>query len=192
VTIEEAIAQLEVDIKRLKVHYDMFFSGAMPRQPYELRKQVDQLIREFNNAAIRKYHHRFMLNTLVGRYNTLCELWGKQLRATEEGGRAAAFSAILEKSPPPARRRQASADEVFYSVSVTDPAAEPEAMRRLYDRYLEARHSDQGRPLIKLESFVKQIAKQAEALRESSGCSSIEFRILRRGDSVSLKARAGK
>ena len=191
-TIEEAIAQLEVDIKRLKVHYDMFFSGAMQRQPYELRKQVDTLIRTFNNTPIRKYHHRFMLNTLVGRYNTLCELWGKQLRATEEGGRTAAVSTILNRQHAPPPRRAQEGEEIFFSVNVRNPEAEPDAMRRLYEQYLEARHTEQGRPQIKLENFIKQILRQAETLKEASGCETIEFRILRKGESVSLKARAGK
>ena len=191
-TIEEAIAQLEVDLKRLKVHYDMFFSGAMPRQPYELRKQVDTLIRTFSNASIRKYHHRFMLNTLVGRYNTMCELWGKQLRATEEGGRAAAVSSILNRTPSAAARRARANEEVYYSVNVGNPESEPDSMRALYERYLEARPTEAGKPRIKLESFVKQLARQAESLKQASGCQTIEFRILRNGESVSLKARAGK
>ena len=191
-TIEEAIAQLEVDIKRLKVHYDMFFSGAMPRQPYEVRKQVEQLIRSLNNTTIKKYHHRFMLNTLMGRYNTLCELWGKQLRSQEEVGRAAAIAAILERTPRATPRRAREAEEVYYSVNVSDPISEPEAMLALYESYLKARKAEDGRPQIKLESFVKQIVKQAETLKESSGCETIEFRILRKGQSVSLKARASR
>jgi hypothetical protein len=133
-----------------------------------------------------------MLNTLVGRYNTLCELWGKQLRATEEGGRAAAVSTILNRQHVPPSRRAQEGEELCFSVNVRDPEAEPEAMNRLYEQYLEARHMEQGRPQIKIESFMKQIIRQAESLKEASGCETIEFRILRKGESVSLKARAGK
>ena len=191
-TVEEAIAQLEVDIKRLKVHYDMFFSGAMPRQPYELRKQVDTLIRTFNNTSIRKYHHRFMFNTLVGRYNMLCELWGKQLRAIEEGGRSAAVASILNRASSSAPRHVPETEELCFSVSIRNPVAEPEVMRELSEHYLEARRTESGHPQIKLESFVKQIVRQAERLKGASGCETIEFRVLRKGDAVSLKARAGK
>ena len=31
--IEEAIEKFEVDLKRLKILYDMFFTGAQKRQP---------------------------------------------------------------------------------------------------------------------------------------------------------------
>lgn len=191
-TIEEAIEKLEVDLKRLKVHYDMFFTGALPRQPYELRKQVEALIRTSNTSSIKKYHHRFMLNTLIGRYNTMCELWGKQLRSQEESGRAAAVAAIMQKSPHPPAPSAHDAEEVYYAVNVRHPESEQDAMKALYDQYLEARKADSSRPQIKLESFVKQISKQAESLRESTGCETIEFRVLRKGQSVSLKARANR
>jgi len=193
-TIEEAIEQLEAGIKRLKVQYDMFFAGASQRPPYELRRQVEQLIRTFSNASIRKYHHRFQLNTLIGRYNALSELWGKQLRSNEEGGRAAAAAAAaaaVTGTPAAHAKPDKDGEQVFFSVQVSNPEAEPEAMRALYERYLEARKSNaSGRPAIKLESFVQQIARQASNLKETSGCPSIEFRILRKGSTVSLKARA--
>ena len=190
-TIEEAIEQLEAGIKRLKVQYDMFFAGASQRPPYELRRQVEQLIRTFSNASIRKYHHRFQLNTLIGRYNALSELWGKQLRSNEEGGRAAAAAAAAAGTPAAHARPGKDGEQVCFSVRVTNPEAEPQAMRALYESYLEARNSNaSGRPAIKLESFVQQIARQASNLKETSGCPSIEFRILRKGSTVSLKARA--
>ena len=70
--LDEAIEKFEVDIKRLKILYDMFFTGAQKRQPYELRKQMEAMVRFFANAPVRKYQHRFQLNTLIGRYTTWC------------------------------------------------------------------------------------------------------------------------
>lgn len=203
-TVEESLDQLEFGIKRLKVQYDMFFTGALKRQPYELRRQIDQSIRSFSISPLKKYHHRFHLNTLVGRYNALCEFWNKQLRSFEEGGRSAAAASHHRARPAPQVAARIAArvadgdtdkdagEKVLFSIQVTNPEAEPETMRALYDSYVAARRADSGRPSLKLESFVKQVARQASNLKNTSGCETLEFRILVKGDAVSLKARAGK
>jgi hypothetical protein len=193
--LEQAIEQFEVNLKRLKILYDMFFTGAQKRQPYELRKQMEATVRFFANAPVRKYQHRFQLNTLVGRYNTMCELWGKQLRQSEMSGRAgaaAAAAAASHRTHTPHERRTPDGEQVFFAIEVRDPSSEPDAMDALYKRYLAARQSTSGRPALKLESFVQQLSKQAKGLRESSGAQSIEFRVVKTGDNVSLKARVGK
>jgi hypothetical protein len=194
--LEEAIEQFEVNIKRLKILYDMFFTGAQKRQPYELRKQMEAMVRFFANAPVRKYQHRFQLNTLIGRYNTMCELWGKQLRTSEISGRAGAAAAAAalaaNRSLTPHERRAQDGEQVYFAIEVRDPSSEPDAMDALYKRYLSARQSASGRPALKLESFVQQLSKQAKGLRESSGADSIEFRVVKTGDNVSLKARVGK
>ena len=203
-TIEEALEQFDTSIKRLKAQYDMFLLGTTKRQPFELRKQVDGLARGFNNYSM-KYHHRFQLNTLTGHYNALCELWNKQLRALEEGrpipgigmGRNAKDRlrpAGRAPSTPSADSGAAAenAEQVVYSIVMKNPESEEDSIRSLYERYLEARQTEGGRPQIRLESFAKQVAKQAETLKASSGCDALEFRILRKGESITLKARKGR
>jgi len=195
--LEEAIEKFEVDLKRLKILYEMFFTGAQKRQPFELRKQMEAMVRFFANAPVRKYQHRFQLNTLIGRYNTMCELWGKHLRMSEMSGRAgaaaaAAATAANHRLTPHDRRTAQDGEQVYFAIEVRDPASEHDAMDALYKRYLAARQSTSGRPALKLDSFVQQLAKQAAGLREASGAKSIEFRVVKTGDNVSLKARVGK
>jgi len=38
--LEEELDDLEVKLRQLKQQYDIFFSGAAPRQPFENRKEV--------------------------------------------------------------------------------------------------------------------------------------------------------
>jgi hypothetical protein len=158
---------------------------------------MEAMVRFFGNAPVRKYQHRFQLNTLVGRYNTMCELWGKQLRMSEVSGRAAgaaaaAAASAANRSLTPHERRAQDGEQVYFAIEVRDPSSEPDAMDALYKRYLSARQSTSGRPALKLESFVQQLAKQAAGLRDSSGARSIEFRVVKNGDNVSLKARVGR
>lgn len=180
-------------MRRLKVQYEMFFAGSLKRQPLDLRREVDQIIHGFSNTRIRSYAHRFQFNSIVSKYNAHIQLWSKQLRAREEGGTRVnpATTHAPHPAPGPAAAATDGGPEECFKLSVADLGAETESMRRLYDRYQEARAAaaTSAKPL-KLESFVRQIAKQAEEIRQNLGCDSIEFRILKKGDSVSLKARA--
>lgn len=188
-TIEEAIVRLEDSLRRLKVQYEMFFAGSLKRQPLDLRREVEQIIHTHSNTAIRNYAHRFQFNTLVSRYNALFQYWTKQLRTREEGGRAAGLG--TQSAPhPKLTGRSAGGEAVLFHVRISNPEADTESMRALYEQYLQAKHAGGGDTTpLKLESFVKQVSMQASDLLETAGCSSIEFRILKNGDSVSLRAR---
>jgi hypothetical protein len=136
---------------------------------------------------VRKYQHRFQLNTLIGRYNTMCELWGKQLRMSEMIGRAGAprprrgdgraTTASLRTSAA----RLPDGEQVYFAIEVRDPSSEPDAMDALYKRYLAARQSTSGRPALKLDSFVQQLAKQAAACGKRREPNRSSFASSRRG-----------
>ena len=108
------------------------------------------------------------------------------------GAAAAAAASAANRSLSPHERRSTDGEQVYFAIEVRDPSSERDAMDALYKRYLAARQSASGRPALKLESFVQQLSKQAASLREASGAKSIEFRDVKAGDNVSLKARVGK
>ena len=124
------------------------------------------------------------LNSLISRYNSLSELWGKTLRTREEGTRPAA--ALVEAEAPRgerlvARGRIARAD------------AGDDEMRRLYGRFVEARSRlEAGKAPIPYERFVRGIARESDRLRKSAGCAEIELRVVVAHDKVHVKARPGR
>jgi hypothetical protein len=206
--IEEAIHQLDDSIRRLKIQYDLFFTGANPRPPLGLRTEVDRLIRTFANAPIRRYSDRFVFNSLVGRYNSFVELWNKQLRVLEEGhdrpGLPVLFNSPRGTSPtqpattgasssPAAAATKDGAPEApatLWTIRLGSADSQPAELTGLFERYLEARREATGTlPKITLASFARQISRQAAALRAASECEFVEF-CLTRGDSqVTIKAR---
>lgn len=181
-TVEADLARLEAGIKQLKVQYDMFLAGALPRQPIETRERVERLIKQYSHAAMRKYRHRFHFNGLVARYNVLSELWGKNLRAREEGARPA--PAVVDRAdkrtPPP--------DSYHLSGSGGD---EP-ALRRLHASFLEARKKSGESASVPFDAFARKVAAQAESLRRKSGCEKVELRLEISDSKVLLKARPGR
>ena len=182
-TIETALARLENSIRRLKIQYDMFFNGALPRQPFELRSQLNRIIRRYENVHIQKYQHRFHFNTLVGRYNTLSELWAKPLRVREEG----------DRRPTQVERPKVRGEQLVARCRISGASADPEQVRRLYDKFVEAhRREGLGDLTIPFEKFTKGIDAQARRLRKNSGCAEIELRLVVKDQKVQLKARPGR
>ena len=181
-SIEQDLERLQTGLRQLKIQYHMFFAGSVPRQPVELRSELERLMKRLSAVNIQKYHHRFQLNSLLSRYNTMTELWTKHLRVAEEGDRPA---------PPVADR--AAAEKVLTTCRVQDPAKEQTALRLLHERYLEARRKAGERDdKLSFQAFVKGVQAQTQRLRDRTGCEQVELRIVVQDRKVQLKARPGR
>lgn len=179
-SIEADIARLESGIRQLKVQYDMFFAGALPREPVELRVELDRIIRRNANAAIRKYAHRYHFNSLVSRFNAMSELWGKTMRDREEG----------DRPPPQTADRRGASERTLARCKIESPSTSRDTIHRLHESFCEARrnlHPD-SRP-VPFETFLRGISAQTDQLRAKSGCSAVELRVVVDNDRVQLKAR---
>lgn len=180
--LEADLARLQVSIRQLKIQYDMFFAGSIPKQPTELRAEVEKLIKRYANVSIRKYAHRFHLNSLVARYNALSELWGKTLRNLEEGERR--VPALVDHAPE---------ERTIASALVTDAARDHESLRLLHAKFVEARKkSGEDAPDLPFDRFLRGIVAKTGKLRDESGCDKIELRLVVRDRKVQLKARSGR
>jgi len=202
--IEETLGRIEVGIRQLKVQYDMFFSGVIPRQPLELRKDLEILIKTLGNTAMQRFSDRYRYNALASKYQTMVELWNKMIRAKEEGRLrpgipgfvqpirrnastdAAEPAAEQPAAPAPAPPREAT--NVVFRQRVTSPQDEDGSLTLFYDRYLEASRAGGGEPRVTYKQFVKQIAARTEAMRKKAGCGSVMFSIVVKDGGVTLKA----
>src|SRR5262245_18131726 len=86
-TTEEELKQIDFEIKRLKVQYDLYFSGASPRPPHDQRDALARQLRRFQGVSMTNMSERFLYNTVVNKFNTVQELWIKMTRIKEEGAR---------------------------------------------------------------------------------------------------------
>jgi hypothetical protein len=182
---EPDLGRLEAGLRQLKIQYDMFFAGALPRPPVELRSEVERLIKLYSNTEIRNYATRFHfhLNSIVGKYNSMTELWAKMTRSTEEGDR-----------PAPAVADRAGGNvQIVATCRVKDPKQDVESLRILHARFQEMRRKlgdTDGK--IGFESFLTGVASQASRLREKSGCEEVELRLVVQDRKVQLKARPSR
>ncbi len=184
VGIEEDIERLELGIRQLKIQYDMFFAGAIPKQPLDLRVEIERLIKRCANSPMRKYVHRFHFNSLSTRYSSLTEFWARTLRGLEEGDR-----------PPAIVHPRAPGDDekILARCRIHDPLHEQEMLKVLHARFLDAREKGMANGgKVSFESFLRGITAQADRMRAVSGCEQVELRLVLHEGKVLLKARPGR
>jgi len=87
-TTEEELKAIDYEIKRLKVQYDLYFSGTQARAPHDLREALGRKLNRFQGVSLTNMAERFLYNAVVNKFNTLQELWIKMTRIKEEGARA--------------------------------------------------------------------------------------------------------
>src|SRR3954452_10432905 len=99
---ERDLNRLESELKRLEAEYNMYFSGRLPKPPWETRNRVASLIKQYDRAYIQNYGDRFRFTSLQARYSAFIDLWDRGLRSREEGRSGPFPQKRIEKVEPKA------------------------------------------------------------------------------------------
>jgi hypothetical protein len=181
VTIDDMLNRLEDDIRKLKVEYDIFFNGNSAKPPNDMKYRVESLIKRLYDARGMTFGQRFRYNSLVSRFNVYRELWRRNLKEKEEGGREREPDVLFANRFAPA------------TVRCSDPSHEPDKVRELYDSFLLARrHCGQRVQDLPYERFQQMIAAQVRQIRTQLKCDAIDFTIEVEEGSVKFKAKASR
>ena len=83
-TVEEEIRQVDAQITKLKIQFDLYFIGSVPKPPTDQRDALDKQVKklQFN---LKTSGDRFLYNAVLNKFNAYSELWLKNLRIKEEG-----------------------------------------------------------------------------------------------------------
>lgn len=208
--IEDAINRIEVGIRQLKTQYDMYFAGAAPRQPFEVRKELEILIESTGKTRMQRFADRFRYNALASKYQTMTELWNKMIRAKEEGRLRPGIPGFVE----PVRRTQeavaaatggavgvaaatataapagaaAAGGPVYHRLRFVDPTSQEPELRMFYDRFIEASKQSGGTASqVSFSSFVKQVTQRTQAVRQKAGCEAVTCSIVIKDGGVKLR-----
>lgn len=188
----------EESVKKLKVHYDLFFAGGRKLPPMEERKRLEGLIHEMAKQKWRDNARRFRFNTLLGRYNQFRELWARRMREREEGPiefrrRRQAIEEVeahppthATPRPPPRQRVTSEAGESYVTVSASGKS---DAIRALHQQIAAAQQQLGRGAAMTLEQVSSMVEKQAEALRQRYGVNAVAFRVDTSEGKVKLKAK---
>jgi hypothetical protein len=178
------IDQLEAEIRRLRIEFERFFSGALHVPPDELRNRVQAQLRTLRNVNAGTAVDRFRLGTLEARFNSYNELYSRRLREREEGRLRAAPAAPARAAPP------------LYDPAVgvaIGPRPEPAAVAALFAGVAGvagvAAGGGEGAPRFDLAGFEAYLQRQAAAIRDKTGCDEVQFRLATEDGKLKLKAR---
>src|SRR5271155_2650734 len=85
-TVDDELAQIEKDIRQLKIEYEMYFAGGRKRPPADTQWRVDTMIKRYNDrSAEMNSGQRFHLTNLTSTYAKYQEMWRKKLISKETG-----------------------------------------------------------------------------------------------------------
>jgi hypothetical protein len=160
--IDDDLRMLEIKLAQLKRDYDQYFLGARPREPVQLRGEINKAVVELTNTAIKNTASRFKFGSICSRYQAFRRQWDETLRKIEGGTyERHRFKAKLHETGEPA-------------AAIPEPGLP--ATPDLFDAYVDARRqcgeSVKGLTREKLDAIV---AKQRAALCAKYG-EDTEFR----------------
>ena len=183
--LERDLQLLEVELRKLEGEYNMFFSGRLPKPPWETRGRVEALVKRLDRAYIQNYGDRFRFNTLQTRFATFTELWERGMRSREEG-RPGPFAQRKPAAEVPVKPQ----DRVLHVAAFREPLKEMDKLHDLYDRLVDARRElgEEGIPFHKFADLVKS---QVSRLRKG-GVEEVAFRVSVKDGRVNFTARALK
>ncbi|MGC2236760.1 MAG: hypothetical protein WA584_11400 [Pyrinomonadaceae bacterium] len=84
VSIDQQLARIEDDIRKLKIDFDIYFNGGTKRPPLEARARLESLIKRIADDRNLTYAQRYQFNTVVSRFTSYRELWRRILKTKGE------------------------------------------------------------------------------------------------------------
>ena len=183
--VERDLQKLETGLKNLEAQYNMYFSGRLPKPPWETRSAVEALVKRFDRGFIQNYGDRFRFQTLQSRWQSLVDLWDKGLRAREEG-RPGPFA---QKPRAAETAKKGPDDRILGVASFSNVVRQQEKLHELYESLAEARH-EVGLEPVPFHKFAELVKSQVKKLGDKN--SEVAFRVAIKDGKVSFTARAMK
>jgi hypothetical protein len=184
--LDRELEILEAELKRLEAEYNMYFSGRLPRPPWETRGRVHAMVRRLDNVHIANTGGRFRFNTLQSRYQSFADLWDRGLKAKEEG-RPGPFTNLR---PAGEEKPKRPIDRILAVTTFSDPMKETDKLQELYESLAEARR-EVGEESIPFHKFADLIKTQVGAFKQK-GTAEVAFRVAVKHGKVAFTARAMK
>lgn len=183
-TIEDQLARVEEDIRRLKVEFDVYFNGGSKRPPYDTKMRLESHLKRLADDRTLNFAQRYHLNSLSTRYASFRELWRRTLQDREEGRGAAVHRANVREEAPPFERSEFSCTDVRHDV---------QTVKGVYDKLMEAKRScgEAARDL-SFAKFHRLVMERTEAMKEKLGSDRVTFSVDVDNGHVSFKARVDK
>jgi hypothetical protein len=198
-TIDEELAQLERDIRQLKIEYDQYFGGGRKRPPAEIEWRIDLIIKRYaERGGDLKMAQRFRYNNLAQSYAKYKDVFRKRTQQKEEGRLQRHFGAAAkaiqterakQHGEAPAAQPAAATPSSPFRIVCSDPERETEKVEQLYKAFLQAK-AQAGEDTGKLTQagFREFVRKKTKDLQQKQNCQDVEYVVETVDGQVKLKA----
>lgn len=179
--LDHQLNQLEAAIARLRILYEQYFTGLLPRTPDQEHTEVKKMIKLLLKAPFKNSQRRFRLRTLVNRFQTYNTYWERCNKQKEEGTYFRdVFKAELRE------RQQEELAELASKVGASN-----KGMEQLYSTYEKAiRKSGGDSAKLNFDSFKQSMLKTAKDLKQKHGIKKVQYKVVVKNGKVVLKASA--
>ena len=201
-TIDEELAQMERDIRQLKIEYDMFFGGGRKRPPTEVEWRIELIVKRYaERAGELKFGQRFRFNNLIQTYAKYKDVFRKRMMKHEEGKVDRHFGAAAKaieaeraakaqaekgkKEPAPAAAGEAKA----FRIVCSEPEKEVDKVEQLYEAFVQAKkQAGEETSKVTRSGFNEFVRKKTKDLQTSKNCRDVEYVVETIDGQVKLKA----
>ena|SRR5947209_5660012 len=198
-TVDEELDQLESQLRRLKIEYEVYFSSRDKKPPADIEWKVLAYLRKFSDGRL-NFAQRFRYNAMAQRYAIYSDLWRKKTRIREEGYRRPQDALLsvqgvrLEEHEPEHKvyglsHAAVSSDQPF-AVNFSDAAAERDKVEKLFLALSDAKKKAGENTGGSLESFSSFVQKKTEQIRKQYSCDAVEYIVDVADGKVKLTAKA--
>jgi hypothetical protein len=188
INLDQQLIRLEEDIRRLKIEYDIFFSGGSKRAPFDTRNRVETMLKRMGDERALTFVQRYQYNALTTRYNAFRELWRRTMRGREEGRDS--VSKARSTQTVEAEKPEQSPIASFTCANVKD---EISTVQAIYNALVSAKAAcGENAGELSFTNFQAQLTAQTERFKQSSGCEKVSFEVGARDGRVIFKAKAEK
>ena len=184
-TIEDRLARLEEEIRRLKIEYDVYFNGGTKRPPYDSKMRVESHLKQLGDDRTLNFAQRYHYNSLATRYASFREMWRRTLQGREEGRdiSAAARASIRNVGEPFIRSE----------FLCTDVRQDVRTIKSVYDALIEAKRScGEATRDLSFAKFHRLIMERTENMKAQIGSDRVTFSVDVESGHVTFKAKPDK
>ena len=193
-TIDDDLAQLERDIRQLKIEYDQYFGGGRKRPPAEIEWRIDQMIKRYaERGGELKVGQRFRYNNITQTYAKYKDIFRKRVQQKEEGKvqrhfGAAAKAIEAERAKEAAASGKGAAQTAFHMVC-SEPEREADKVEQLYEAFVQAKElAGEHTGKLSRSSFNDFVRKKTKELQTEKNCRDVEYVVELVNGQVKLKA----
>jgi hypothetical protein len=193
---DEDLAQLERDIRQLKIEYEQYFGGGKARPPMDIEWRIDTCLKRYSDrGAQMNYGQRFRYGNLTQMYSKFREMFRKRMKQKEEGTvqrhfGAAAREIEAQRALKKSDQQKILTDQFPFAVSWSDPDAEKKKVELLFDAlgHAKAKAGDTAQPLT-MEVFQRFVRQKTAQIKKQKNVHEVEYIVTIEGNQARLKAR---